>query len=356
VFFESSFSNSLSHDFPNISLPEHNEKTIYPVPRVVFRLFDYTDVPEEFILPGAHSIERYLVEEQLHTVIDTYFMDRKLCANKLLQVKITNKIPLTYMIVEVIFSQLFALPKPIHLELFYGSLLLELCKLQPNQIPLVLAQATELLFDRLDHMKASCVERFSSWFAYHLSNFQFKWSWEDWKDCVSDEDKQSPKNCFLRETLVRSMRLSYHQRVAELMPATMNSLVPQNPKPTYKYVSDEAADLEGTSVANKLLELFKERAIPEDVFQALRDIPDKYNEVDNEYESFNPLKIEVFTSTLLYYGHKSFSHTFASLAKYHMIFKMIVDNENSQLVVLSALHQVWKHHQQVRTQIKRLMD
>jgi nuclear cap-binding protein subunit 1 len=63
------------------------------------------------------------------------------------------------------------------------------------------------------------------------------------------------------------------------------------------------------------LELFRERAIPEDVFSVLRDIPDKFNEEENEMESFNPLKIEVFTSTLLFFGNKSFSHAFAALAK-----------------------------------------
>lgn len=30
-----------------------------------------------------------------------------------------------------------------------------------------------------------------------------------------------------------------------------------------------------------------------------------------------------------------------------MIFKMLVDNEASQIVVLSALFDVWKNHQQV---------
>ena len=80
--------------------------------------------------------------------------------------------------------------------------------------------------------------------------------------------------------------------------------------------------MEATGVANKLLELLRERAIPEDIFQALRDIPDTFNETENDYETFNPLKIEVFTSTLLFYGNKSFSHAFVALAKYHMIFKM----------------------------------
>ena len=107
------------------------------------------------------------------------------------------------------------------------------------------------------------------------------------------------------------MRLSYHQRMVEIMPESMNKLVPANPKPTYKYESEEAANLEGTPIANKLLELFKERAISEDVFQVLRDIPD----VENDTDVVNPLKIEVFTSTLLYFGSKSFSHAFAALAK-----------------------------------------
>jgi nuclear cap-binding protein subunit 1 len=126
-------------------------------------------------------------------------------------------------------------------------------------------------------MKSVCIERFSSWFAYHLSNFQYKWTWEDWKDCL-EEDLESPKNKFLRETLIRCMRLSYHQRIVDILPESMAKLLPANPKTAYKYESDEAANFEGTTVANKLLELFKERALPEDIFQVLRDIPDKFNE------------------------------------------------------------------------------
>ena len=232
---------------------------------------------KENILPGAHSIERYLVEEQLHSVINTYYLDRKLCATKLLSLKVTNRIPLNYMIVEIIMGHLFSLPKTPLIELFYGSLLIELCKMQPAHMPQVLAQATELLFERINFMKASCVERFASWFAYHLSNFQYKWSWEDWKENLED-DLESPRNKFLRETLIRCMRLSYHQRIVDTIPESMSRLLPANPKPTYKYESEDAASLEGTTVANRLLELFKERAIPEDVFQVLRDIPDKFNE------------------------------------------------------------------------------
>jgi nuclear cap-binding protein subunit 1 len=48
-----------------------------------------------------------------------------------------HKVPLEYMIIEVILSELFALPKSKYLEICYGSLLLELCKLQPSTLPQV---------------------------------------------------------------------------------------------------------------------------------------------------------------------------------------------------------------------------
>lgn len=33
-------------EFPSIYPPEFSETSIFPLPRVIFRMFDYTDVPE----------------------------------------------------------------------------------------------------------------------------------------------------------------------------------------------------------------------------------------------------------------------------------------------------------------------
>lgn len=63
----------------------------------------------------ADSIERFLVEEDLNWIIDNNYTDWKLCARALLNYYRKETVPLNYVVIEVIFSQLFGLPNPPHL-------------------------------------------------------------------------------------------------------------------------------------------------------------------------------------------------------------------------------------------------
>ena len=347
----SDVSASIVHDLPTIPIPKHNDTIIYPLPKIVFRMFDYTDVPEQFVLPGAHAIERYLIEDEITDIIHTNHMERKDCATQLTQIRSKNKIPLNYMIIEVIFGHLFMLPRPPHSELFYGSLLLELCKLQPSALPPVLVQAVEMLFERLNTMKSSCIERFVKWFSYHLSNFQFTWAWQDWLDCL-DENPESPKIKFIRETLQRCMRLSFHQRVIDFVPEQFYKLVPNKPSPVFKFEESDPPVF-GSEYAQLLTKKIRERAAGEDILRILNTVPnpskDETTSTTNTNElTYTTTQIDLFVSSLLWVGSKSFTHSFASLAKYHQLFKILIESEEQQIQVLKSMYEIWPNHQQVR--------
>lgn len=40
--------------------------------------------------------------------------------------------------------------------------------------------------------------RLVDWFSYHMANFEYRWSWAEWDDCLELDDL-SPKHFFMRE-------------------------------------------------------------------------------------------------------------------------------------------------------------
>ncbi|XP_060904528.1 nuclear cap-binding protein subunit 1 [Labrus mixtus] len=347
IAFDSVLCEALQHNLPPFTPPGHMPDAQYPMPRVVFRMFDYTDAPEGPVMPGSHSVERYVIEENLQCIIQTHWRERKTCAAQLLSYPGKNKIPLNYHIVEVIFGELFQLPCPPHIDVMYTTLLIELCKLQPGSLPQVLAQATEMLYMRLDTMNTSCIDRLINWFSHHLSNFQFRWSWDDWSDCLA-VDLQKPKPKFVKEVLEKCMRLSYHQRIVDIVPPTFSALIPADPIFVYKYMDESSASLPGYPVSITVSNAIKNRASNEEILTILKEVPNPNQEDDDdEGETFNPLKIDVFLQTLLHLAAKSFSHSFSALGKFHEILKVLTDSDEGKLHILRVVYEAWKNHPQM---------
>ncbi|XP_068451777.1 nuclear cap-binding protein subunit 1 [Clinocottus analis] len=347
IAFDSVLCEALQHNLPPFTPPGHMPGAQYPMPRVVFRMFDYTDAPEGPVMPGSHSVERYVIEENLHCIIQTHWKERKTCAAQLLSYPGKNKIPLNYHIVEVIFGELFQLPTPPHIDVMYTTLLIELCKLQPGSLPQVLAQATEMLYMRLETMNTSCIDRLINWFSHHLSNFQFRWSWDDWSDCLT-VDLEKPKPKFVKEVLEKSMRLSYHQRMVDIVPATFAALIPVENVFIYKYEGESASSLPGYPASITVGNAIKNRASNEEILTILKDVPNPNQEDDDdEGESFNPLKIDVFLQTLLHLAAKSFSHSFSALGKFHEILKALTERDEGKLHILKVVYEAWRNHPQM---------
>jgi len=155
-------------------------------------------------------------------------------------------------VVEVIFGQLFRLPNTPHLELFYGALLYELCRTRGETLPQVVAIGVEFLYRRADTMQPTCIDRFVNWFSYHLSNFNYLWTWADWADCLkvssslimisnSDYgfklDTLHPRLIFVREVIEKCLRLSYYKRVVNFLPQEFDPIIP--PEPAILYELDD---------------------------------------------------------------------------------------------------------------------
>lgn len=66
----------------------------------------------------------------------------------------------------------------------------------------------------------------------------------------------------------------------------------------------------------------RQKCTADEVLNILNDLPNPENDNDMVESTFNPLKIDVFVQTLLNLGSKSFSHSFAAIAKFHPVFKV----------------------------------
>uniref|UniRef100_A0A669CEC8 Nuclear cap binding protein subunit 1 n=1 Tax=Oreochromis niloticus TaxID=8128 RepID=A0A669CEC8_ORENI len=293
IAFDSVLCEALQHNLPPFTPPGHMPDAQYPMPRVIFRMFDYTDAPEGPVMPGSHSVERFVIEENLY---------------------------------------IFFLVSGIKKKKQFVSLII---------------LSTEMLYMRLDTMNTTCIDRLINWFAHHLSNFQFRWSWDDWADCLT-VDLEKPKPKFVKEVLEKCMRLSYHQRIVDIVPPTFSALIPADPIFTYKYVDESASSLPGYPMSITVSNAIKNRASNEEILTVLKEVPNPNQEDDDdEGESFNPLKIDVFLQTLLNLAAKSFSHSFSALGKFHEILKTLANSDEGKLHLLKVLYEVWRNHPQM---------
>ncbi|XP_037228478.1 nuclear cap-binding protein subunit 1-like [Falco rusticolus] len=68
--FDSILCEALQHNLPPFTPPPHTEDSVYPVPRVIFRMFDYTDDPEvsykNVFQPSSHLA--FVANKRFHEV------------------------------------------------------------------------------------------------------------------------------------------------------------------------------------------------------------------------------------------------------------------------------------------------
>lgn len=141
------------------------------------------------------------------------------------------------MALDAIFSQIFFLPTPEHKLVYYHSLTTEICRLSPSTIAPCLGRAMRYLFNNVQPMDMELNYRFMDWFAQHLSNFEFRWKWDEWRDILDHLDLH-PQKAFIIGAIDKEIRLSFVKRIRDTLPKPYHELISEGKEkdtPDFKY-------------------------------------------------------------------------------------------------------------------------
>ncbi|KAH8256607.1 hypothetical protein KR026_006080 [Drosophila bipectinata] len=338
--FDDTLSAALQHTLPPLKMPKHTLKSEYPPARVVFRIFDFSTCPDGLQMPPILSVERHLLEVQILEILKVHHLERKICADHLWNyAKSKPQIPVHFCIVEVIFGEMLQLPTSQWTTLVYGAILVELSKMQPDKIPMAVMQGADTIFAQLECMSVACFDRLVNFFSHYLNNFSFNWHWSQWaKDCKGASDPTSSQSfisgnfhfqaVFLRELIKKCRRLSYHENMLQVLPENALHFLPPPPLSHFRYIDDHVP---GAKLSQHLLEAMRGRKAE----------PAEVSSILGHTSILHLLKINVLTQTCLHIGSKSFTHTFATLARYKPVFKLLVKNESEQHAILKGVFEVW---------------
>lgn len=119
--------------------------------------------------------------------------------------------------VESILTMIFQLPKPLHYEIYYYTVLISCCQESPESIAPVFGRAIRFLYKNLETLDYELKIRYMDWMTTQISNFDFSWKWDEW---VADSQKYSnlqyhPKKNFIKNLIAKEIRLSNKARIKD---------------------------------------------------------------------------------------------------------------------------------------------
>ncbi|KAH8314919.1 hypothetical protein KR074_000949 [Drosophila pseudoananassae] len=338
--FDDTLSAALQHDLPPLEMPGHSPTSVYPPARVVFHIFDFSTCPDGLAMPPILSVERHLLEVQILEILKVHLLDRKLCAENLWNyAKSKPLMPVHFCIVEVILGKMLQLPTSNWIPSVYGFILVELCKLQPQKIPIAVMQAADTLFAKLEYMSVACFDRLVNFFYHYLKHLSFNWHWSQWgQECKSTSSPNSTQNfisgdlqfqaVFLRELIKQCRRPSYDENRLQELPEDMLHFLPPPALPNFKYI-DELVP--GAELYQLLLKALDSRRVE----------PEEITSILDTSAALDLLKINVLTQTCLQIGSQSLTHTLVILSRYETVFKFLIHNESEQHAIINGIFEVW---------------
>lgn len=284
----------------------------------VFRLFDSSKTEENLSTSGRIIVEQYIID--LFCALNC---SHKVCMKNVL--KLDFNTPIEYLVVEILFGQIFELPNPPYKQLYYEVLIVDGHKTSKS-FSNALTEAIQIIFSRLNELDTECFDRFSSWFSFHLNSIDWKWDWDSWSDVIEYPETSHQKR-FLCEVIEQCIRLSYHDKAVRTLPEKFHLLLPPRPTPTYAHANSEDA--------SQILKKVEKRVGGDEI----KELLDSLDISDDE-------KLEMFIQVILQRGHKSSTNVLRLFDRYLNLLQALITNTNQKIIVLNTIQSFWVNCQQ----------
>ena len=294
-------------------------------------------------------MDRLVAEDYFLHTIHFFEGDRVECAKRLAR-SLPLKYPYEISLCETIFGQMLRLPTSEYKTLMYSTLMVDLCKLISSFARPIFACVKEC-FNRIHFMDQFLVQRLAEWLAYHVSNYNFQWPWERWAHILEAPDTDLQKR-FCRDVLSKMVRLSYYDRVFEVLPENFKQLMPPKPQcqplPSLGAPSD---DLEGVWAA-KAVDLIRKKTRDEQLDEWMKE---------HSLEAVLGGRIQLckmLLRALLVAGQKTYSHMIIALERYYGPLASLVQEggHEAQVACMDTIWQVWSQNiQRAAMVIDRMM-
>lgn len=290
----------------------------------------YRLLPQKKSACGLNPLDRALMEEVVLDSLASFNGWRPELVAELVHLPCPQ--PHDFLLAEVLFGQMLALPRPAFPEVFYGTVMMELAKALPKSFPQKLLTTANVLFSRMSSVDVECRERLATWLAHHMSNFQFQWNWDSWMDAATEQDDLNPQRMFIEQTLGALVRLSYYEHTQKCIPKELHKLLAPDPLPAFAYgEGSDAGELCNVSV--DMVKRIRARQSAADLLDWLK------GEVATAHGG--PPTAAMAVQTLLKMGAASLSHTRNALDRYRVTLEGVCAGRDERASAMAAVARFW---------------
>ncbi|KAJ1327113.1 hypothetical protein BSLG_010460 [Batrachochytrium salamandrivorans] len=235
--FEDVLGQELQHDIPSVDIPSTLTSIKFCYQPKIWIFDDSLSEGETAWahLPRTKDITRFILDDAITDLIRIFSLNHKECSLLLLHLDVhfnreylsKEGYSIVEAVIECLFAELFRLPKSQERIVYYETLIVDLCKDSLDKVPIVFGRAIKTLYSRLDSgnnfTRGMDVE-------------------EDSPEDVLSKDPLQGQFIFVRETLEHCIRLSYYDRIKNIIPESFEKhglIFPQSP-PSYNFLYDTA--------------------------------------------------------------------------------------------------------------------